>query len=203
MKRAPVRSTRSRSRPRRDAVDLGILNTVWKLGGRAYLPLRLILVAKLIDRYIEELLGEKAQLSIPEWRVVAQLAMLKHGSVRKMARQACVDPAEVSRSAATLARRGLVQRRENPQDRRSPQFSLTAEGEAHYAKFHPYWTKFTATLVSELDEADRNAMEHGLERIARELLHLLGEEVGQSVQADSRPVRSNSLRRPGSTGLVK
>jgi DNA-binding MarR family transcriptional regulator len=105
--------------------------------------------------------------------------MLKQGSVRKMARQACVDPAEVSRSAATLARRGLVQRRENPRDRRSPQFSLTTEGEAHYAKFHTYWTQFTATLVSEVDEADTAAMEHGLARIARELLHLLGEEVDQ------------------------
>jgi DNA-binding MarR family transcriptional regulator len=179
-KRAAVRRTGARSsRAGREEIDLGLLNAVWKLGGRAYLPLRLILVAKLIDRYIEGLLAEKAELSIPEWRVVAQLAMLKQGSVRKMARQACVDPAEVSRSAATLARRGLVQRRENPQDRRSPQFSLTAEGEAHYARFHPYWTQFTATLVSELDEADRAAMEHGLARIARELLHLLGEEVAQ------------------------
>jgi DNA-binding MarR family transcriptional regulator len=178
-KRAAGRRTgvRNSRRARRDEVDLGMLNAVWKLGGRAYLPLRLILVAKLIDRYIAGLLAEKAELSIPEWRVVAQLAMLKQGSVRKMARQACVDPAEVSRSAATLARRGLVQRRENPQDRRSPQFSLTAEGEAHYARFHRYWTQFTATLVSELDEADRAAMEHGLARIARELLHLLGEEV--------------------------
>jgi DNA-binding MarR family transcriptional regulator len=172
-----LRRNRPRKRTRSDDVDLGMLNAVWKLGGRAYLPLRLILVAKLIDRYLEGLLAQKAQLSIPEWRVVAQLAMLTHGSVRKMARQACVDPAEVSRSAATLARRGLVQRRENPQDRRSPQFSLTREGEAHYAKFHPYWRRFTATLVSELDEADRAAMEHGLARIARELLHLLGEEV--------------------------
>jgi DNA-binding MarR family transcriptional regulator len=178
-KRAAVRRTRPRSHTQRDDVDLGMLNAVWKLGGRAYLPLRLILVAKLIDRYVEGLLAEKAQLSIPEWRVVAQLAMLKQGSVRKMARQACVDPAEVSRSAAALARRGLVQRRENPRDRRSPQFSLTSGGEAHYAKFHPYWTQFTATLVSEVDEADTAAMEHGLARIARELLDLLGEQVTQ------------------------
>src|SRR5262249_11644317 len=178
-KRAAVRRSRPRSPGRRAEVDLGMLNAVWKLGGRAYLPLRLILVGKLIDRYLEGLLAEKAQLSIPEWRVVAQLAMLKQGSVRKMARQACVDTAGVSRSAATLASRGLVQRRENPQDRRSPQFSLTSEGEAHYAKFHTYWTQFTATLVSEVDEADTAAMEHGLARIARELLHLLGEEVAQ------------------------
>lgn len=186
MKRAAVRRTRPRSSTSRAEVELGILNAVWKLGGRAYLPLRLILVAKLIDRYMEGLLAEKAQLSIPEWRVVAQLAMLQQGSVRKMARQACVDPAEVSRSAATLARRGLVQRRENPRDRRSPQFSLTSEGEAHYAKFHPYWTKFTATLVSEVDEADRTAMEHGLARIAQELLHLLGEEVAPTIPLSAR-----------------
>ncbi len=170
------RSSQTLPRVSRGEVDLGMLNSVWKLGGDSYLPLRLILVAKLIDRYLAGLLAEKAALSIPEWRVVAQLAMLKHGSVRKMARQACVDPAEVSRSAATLERRGLVQRRVNAKDRRSPQFSLTREGETHYAKFHPYWTEFTATLISKLDDLDTAAMEHGLTRIARELLDLLGED---------------------------
>jgi DNA-binding MarR family transcriptional regulator len=157
-------------------IDLGMLNSVWKLGGPHYLPLRLVLVAKLMDRYVAGLLAQKAALSIPEWRVVAQLAMLKQGSVRKMARQACVDPAEVSRSAAKLEKRGLVQRQVNARDRRSPQFSLTAAGEEHYARFQPDWARFSATLVSKLDEADTAAMEHGLMRIARELLELLGEE---------------------------
>ena len=44
-KRAAARRSRPRSPTARDEVDLGMLNAVWKLGGRAYLPLRLILVA--------------------------------------------------------------------------------------------------------------------------------------------------------------
>jgi DNA-binding MarR family transcriptional regulator len=157
-------------------IDLGTLNTVWKLGGAHYLPLRLVLVAKLIDRYAARLLAQKANLTIPEWRVVAQLAMLTQGSVRKMARQAIVDPAEISRSAAKLEKRGLVRRQINDKDRRSPQFSLTEAGKALFAKFHPDWAQFSATLVSQLDAADTAAIEHGLTRIARELLDLLGDE---------------------------
>jgi len=159
----------------REDVDLGQLDAIWRLGGASYLPLRLILVAKLIDRYLDGLLADKADLSISQWRVVAQLAMLKQGTVRRMARQACVDPAEVSRAAALLERRGLVRRQENALDRRSATFSLTPAGEEHYLRFHPYWVRFSETLVRRIEATDRSAMEHGLTRIARELLSLLGQ----------------------------
>jgi hypothetical protein len=80
--------------------DLGPLEQVWRVGGVDYLPLKMLLVAKLIDMRVERLLKEKSGISVAEWRVVAQLGVLHNGSVREMARQACVDPAEVSRSVA-------------------------------------------------------------------------------------------------------
>jgi DNA-binding MarR family transcriptional regulator len=164
-----------RARGAQEQIDLGVLNDIWKVGGAHNLPLRLILVAKLIDRYIDRLLAEKAELSVPEWRVIAQLAMLQHGSVRKMARQASVDPAEVSRAAAALEKRGFVRREENAQDRRSAQFSLTRQGAAHFSQFRPYWEQFSTALVANLRPGDTAAIERGLARSARVLLDLLGE----------------------------
>jgi hypothetical protein len=85
-------------RTKTPAPDLGPIQAMWQLGGPDYLPLRLLLIGKLIDLNIGRLLAAYSVLSVAEWRVVAQLAVLRTGSVREMARQACVDPAEVSRS---------------------------------------------------------------------------------------------------------
>jgi DNA-binding MarR family transcriptional regulator len=167
-----VKTKRNKSE---ETLDLGVLNAIWHHGDEHYLPLRLILVAKLIDRYIDRLLADKADLSVPEWRVVAQLSMLGKSSVRKMARQACVDPAEVSRSAASLEKRGYVQREENEADRRSPQFSLTREGAAHFAQFRPYWNEFSRSLLADMSPADAAVMNRSLTRFARAILDLLGE----------------------------
>jgi len=163
--------SRSRSDP-----DLGRIDTVWRLGGEAYLPLRLILVAKLLDLNVARLLAASAKISVAEWRVVAQLGVLHHASVREMARQACIDPAEVSRSVGSLERRGYVLRRANPHDRRSPRFSLTDSGARHLAAFRPHWKRFQRMLVAKLSHRDRGATERALALIARASLDLLDEK---------------------------
>jgi len=153
--------------------NLGPLEPVWKLGGADYLPLKLLLVAKLIDLHVERLLKESSGISVAEWRVVAQLGVLHNGSVREMARQACVDPAEVSRSVAALEKRGFVERHVNVRDRRSPRFSLTSAGRAHFAAFRPHWRRFQKALVAKLSTAERDLTEHALMVIAGACLALL------------------------------
>ena len=165
---------RDESRPV-EMPNLGVLHEIWQLGGSRNLPLHLVLVAKLIDRYFSALLAQHSTLSIAEWRVVAQLAMLETSTVRKMARQACVDPAEVSRSAAGLVKRGLVKREANDKDRRSPQFSLTSRGAAEFARFRPHWENLSNTLLGRLDAEEAAAFERGLARFARVCLDLMGE----------------------------
>ena len=153
--------------------NLGPLETVWRVGGPDYLPLRLLLVAKLIDLHVGRLLAQKSGLSVAQWRVVAQLGVLHNGSVREMARQACVDPAEVSRSVASLEKRGFVERHVNARDRRSPRFSLTAAGKAHLSGFRPHWRRFQNALVQKLTAAERDLTEHALTVIAGACLELL------------------------------
>jgi len=154
-------------------VNLGPLEPVWKLGGADYLPLKLLLVAKLIDLHVERLLKENSGISVAEWRVVAQLGVLHNGSVREMARQACVDPAEVSRSVASLEKRGFVERHVNVRDRRSPRFSLTPAGKAHFAAFRPHWRRFQKALVAKLSTAERDLTERAMMVIAGACLALL------------------------------
>ena len=153
--------------------DLGPLESMWRLGGPNYLPLRLLLVGKLIDLNISRLLQAHSVLSVAEWRVVAQLAVLGIGTVRDMARQACVDPAEVSRSVASLERRGFVERQQNQLDRRSPRFLLTAAGRANFEMFRPQWARLQKALVAPLTEAQTLSTEHAIAVFARACLDFL------------------------------
>jgi DNA-binding MarR family transcriptional regulator len=156
-------------------VDLGVLEPMWMSGGPDYLPVRVLLVGKLLDLHVARLLAEKSDLSVAQWRVVAQLGVLHNLSVRDMARQACVDPAEVSRSVASLEKRGFVARHINARDRRSPRFSLTGAGKAHFASFRPHWRRFQNALVARLTRAERELTEHALTVIAAACLELLGD----------------------------
>jgi DNA-binding MarR family transcriptional regulator len=153
--------------------DLGPIQMMWQLGGPDYLPLRLLLVGKLIDLNIGRLLAAYSVLSVAEWRVVAQLAVLRTGSVREMARQACVDPAEVSRSVASLEKRGFVERQLNHRDRRSPRFSLTAAGAANFEMFRPHWRRLQKALIAPLTAAETRATEHAITLFARACLDFL------------------------------
>jgi DNA-binding MarR family transcriptional regulator len=167
-KRAPRLGTAAQLR-----INLGPLEPVWRMGGADYLPLKLLLVAKLIDLHVGRLLDEHSGLSVAEWRVVAQLGVLHNASVREMARQACVDPAEVSRSIASLEKRGFVERHVNARDRRSPRFSLTSAGKTHLAGFRPHWRRFQKALAAKLTASERELTEHALTVIAGACLDLL------------------------------
>jgi DNA-binding MarR family transcriptional regulator len=158
---------------KRRVSNLGPIEPVWRLGGSDYLPLKLLLVAKLIDLHVGRLLDQHSGLSVAQWRVVAQLGVLHNGSVREMARQACVDPSEVSRSVAALEKRGFVARHANERDRRSPRFSLTPAGKRHFAHFRPQWRRFQKALAAKLTSAERELTEHALTIIAGACLELL------------------------------
>jgi DNA-binding MarR family transcriptional regulator len=139
----------------------------WNLGGADYLPYKISLVAKLLDRRTTRMLAEEFGLSVAEWRVLAQLAMCESSSVRDLAEQAWVDRAEVSRATASLVRRGYVKRYENPDDRRGPLLSCTRQGQALFKKIRPKRQAFHKSLTSRLDRNQIAELEQALLLLAQ------------------------------------
>jgi DNA-binding MarR family transcriptional regulator len=139
----------------------------WTLGGADYLPYKISLVAKLLDRKTTRMLAEEFGLSVAEWRVLAQLATCENSSVRDLAEQAWVDRAEVSRATASLVKRGYVKRHENPEDRRGPLLSSTKQGQALFRKIKPRRTAFHRSLLSKLERSQVAALEKALLTLAQ------------------------------------
>ena len=152
------------------AEGLGQIAAAWRIGGPDYLPYRVTLLAKLLDRCTTRLLQASSGLSVAEWRVLAQLALASpaSASVRQLAEQAWVDRAEVSRAASSLERRGYVERRENPRDRRSPQLFCSDKGMELYRRVSPSRTEFHRALTHMLGPEQAKQMEAAMLVLARE-----------------------------------
>ena len=137
--------------------EISRLLPFYDIGGQAYFGYRMVLAGKLFDRRIIEILGNSGVLTLPQWRVVSQLGLSAKSTVRSLAAGAAVDRAEVSRATRELVRLGLVNRRENGADKRSPTFELTEAGRKSYGAIRKPISKFIEQLVDGLDRKDLEA----------------------------------------------
>ena len=158
------------------ADGLGRVATAWLIGGRDFLPYRITLLARLLDRQTTRLLSESSGLSVAEWRVLAQLSMASPASVRQLADQAWVDRAEVSRAAASLERRGCLERRQNPKDLRSPLLYCTDDGRALAQRVIPSRMQFHKSLTDLLAPAQVAQLEAAMLTLARHCVDQLDDE---------------------------
>ena len=156
-----------------DVESLGRVGPAWRIGGRDYLPYRITLLAKLLDRCTTRLLAESSGLTVAEWRALAQLVISSPASVRQLAEQAWVDRAEVSRAAASLERRGYVERRANPKDRRSPLLYCTPKGADLARRVTPSRHAFHKSLTDLLPGAQTEELEAALLVLARHCVEQL------------------------------
>ena len=96
--------------------------------------------------------------------------------MRQLAEQAWVDRAEVSRAAASLERRGYVERRENAKDRRSPLLYCSDKGVALYRRVAPSRQQFHRELTALLGAEQASQMEACLLILARQCVDELDAE---------------------------
>jgi len=167
-------TTERKAKAQKAVPALGPATAAWTRGPTTEI-FRILLLAKMLDRLNTRILQESAGLSLAEWRMMGQLIIESPASVRQLAEWCWVDRAEVSRAAASLEARGLVERQENPRDRRSPLFFFTAEGKKVAEQVLPLRRAFLSSLTSKLSKAQREALEEALLVIAQECADKLNE----------------------------
>ena len=147
--------------------EIAHLLPLYDIGGQPYFGYRMVLAARLFDRRIIEILGETGDLTLPQWRVVAQLGLIATGTVRSLADGASVDRAEVSRAIKELAALGYVERTENAADKRSPTFALSEPGRKIFGSVRKPIGKFIRQLVDDLQPNELEAANKVLWAITR------------------------------------
>jgi DNA-binding MarR family transcriptional regulator len=107
-----------------------------------------------------------AGLSLPEWRVIAHLAVMGEQSASALSSAALIDRAEVSRAVALLTRKGMIGKRPNVRNRRSQLLHLTPEGQAVFDRVHDRRRRFFQMITSDLDEKELAVFDALLLRMA-------------------------------------
>ena len=95
------------------------------------------------------------------------------GTVGRIAGLAWVDRAEVSRAASSLEKRGMVQRRANTADRRTPILSLTDAGKAEQHRIMTARGSFHESLIQDLTAEERATLDALLHKVAGRVLSLM------------------------------
>lgn len=124
-----------------------------------FLPYRLSVLSNLVSGAIAAGYSQRFGLGIPEWRVMAVLAIEPGLSAAEVASRTAMDKVAVSRAVATLLRTGRLERVRSPSDRRRSELRLSAAGRSVYADIVPVALDYEARLVGALDDADRIALD--------------------------------------------
>lgn len=131
-----------------------------------FTPYRLAVAAKRTSEALARVYREKFGITIPEWRVLVHLAHSGKVSVRDIEARVAMEKYEVSRAAKRLREAGLIERRENPDDRRLVILSLTAQGRRVMADLLPVAQAHQEALEERLGAAFRD-LETGLEALLK------------------------------------
>ena len=141
-----------------------------------FLPYRLATLSNLVSSAIAERYSARFGISIPEWRVMAVLAMSPDLSAAQVAERTAMDKVAVSRAVASLLAKNRLERKIAPGDRRRSMLQLSAEGARIYGEVAPLALSLEGSHVNVLDERDRTALDRILNTLL-ERARALGEPI--------------------------
>ena len=136
-----------------------------------FLPYLVNTLGNRLSQELGEIYASRFGISIPEWRVIAHLSQHRDVSIREVFSRVAMDKAKVSRAAARLELTGLVEKRDNPADKRLVSLKLTEAGRALFEQIAPlalaYETEMLASLSPEEQETFRQLLSRLLARDQR------------------------------------
>jgi DNA-binding MarR family transcriptional regulator len=120
-----------------------------------FLPYRLSVVTNRISGALSRHYAERFGISIPEWRVIANLGRYPGLTANDVVERAAMDKVTVSRAVAALESKGLLGRVRDDGDKRKSRLTLSEKGKAVYVEIAPLALGFERDLLTALtaDEA--------------------------------------------------
>ena len=137
-----------------------------------FMPYRLSVLTNVVSGSIAAMYQRRFGLGIPEWRVIAVLAMRPGLSAAEVAACTGMDAVAVSRAVGRLLRSGRLRRTTAEADRRRSVLDLTPAGLAVYRQVAPLALEYERDLLGGLDAREAAALDSIVRKLtarAREL----------------------------------
>jgi DNA-binding MarR family transcriptional regulator len=135
----------------------------------SFLPFRLVAVSEAVQRLFAQSYEGSLDLTIPEIRALSVIAEFGTLSPTAVGQHTWMDKVKVSRATQSLAAKGLVHQRPDPNDGRSRLLRLTRKGVATHTRFVSLANRLEAELFVGLSQADATALNRVLTKITTRL----------------------------------
>jgi DNA-binding MarR family transcriptional regulator len=130
-----------------------------------FFPYRLAVLAEDVSRTVAQLYADRFDLTRQEWRVLAAVAANRRMAAKEIAEYSTLDKMSVSRAVAALEAKDLIEREEDPADRRNKLLTLTPSGRALYQKIVPLVRAREDYLLDALTPGEREILDAMLDKL--------------------------------------
>ena len=107
-----------------------------------------------VRRMVTNHVLQNEDLQILEWQLLFSVARFGSCHLAFITRSTSIDPAHGSRAASTLEAKGLIARREDPENRRRKLISLTPKGVEVFERIWPSARMAIKNITDQLDPVD-------------------------------------------------
>jgi DNA-binding MarR family transcriptional regulator len=119
---------------------------------------------------LSKIYKQEFDITIPEWRVLAQLAEQQKLYSKDIGEITSMDKSKVSRAVKVLENKHYLIRQTDNKDNRAAYLSLTAQGEALYKKIAPKALQWEKQLIGVLDVSEHRDLMKMLDKLDKQVL---------------------------------
>lgn len=120
-----------------------------------FLTYRLARMVFSLNAQAVEVLAKTAGITLGQWRILSLVASGEAKTSRDLSRLFGFDPAFISRTVATMTKRGLIESARSKEDRRLLNLTATPKGVEIYDLTLPTMRRRQAHLLEALDENEQ------------------------------------------------
>ncbi|MGK0305031.1 MAG: DNA-binding MarR family transcriptional regulator [Gammaproteobacteria bacterium] len=142
---------------------------------KQFVPYRMVHLASNISLALSKIYKQKFDITIPEWRVLAQLAQQNKLYAKDIGDLTSMDKSKVSRAVKTLETKHYLIRQTDKSDNRAAYLSLTSQGKALYQNIAPKALQWERQFIGVLDASEHRELMKMLDKLDKQVL-LIGED---------------------------
>lgn len=134
-----------------------------------FLPYRLANLASKMSEQFAPVYQQQTDLTIPQWRILFNLAQFGQSNARALCEQAAMDKSTVSRAIKALIDKDYVISVVNPDDKRASLLKLSEQGMSLYQQLAPAALAWEKSLLEVLSNAEYQTLLNCLDKLTSKL----------------------------------
>ena len=132
---------------------------------RDFTSYRLSVLSRVLDRTTEARMIKTNPLALTENRILGLLFDGDVATVRAVAKEMCLDKAQVSRAMSKLVKHGYASRAIDPGDRRSAEFKITSKGRDYYSSHFHIAKQAAVQMLADLDAEEIAVLDSAIAKL--------------------------------------